>query len=57
VTQTGCVGVCEKEPIVQVILGTNPKISYGKVTPEVAKQIIKDHVVNGKVVEKNVIQL
>ena len=57
VTQTGCIGVCEKEPIVQVVLGTNPKVSYGKVTPEVAKQIIKDHVVNGKVVEKNVIQL
>ncbi len=36
VTQTGCIGVCEKEPIVQVIMGEQPKITYGKVTPEVA---------------------
>jgi len=57
VTQTGCVGVCEKEPIVQVILGENPKVSYGKVTPEIARLIVKEHVVNGKIVEKNVIQL
>jgi len=57
VTQTGCVGVCEKEPIVQVILGGNPKVSYGKVTPEIARLIVKEHVVNGNIVEKNVIQL
>jgi len=57
VTQTGCVGVCEKEPIVQVILGENPKVSYGKVTPEIARLIVKEHVVNGKIVENNVIQL
>ncbi len=57
VTQTGCVGVCEKEPIVQVILGENPKVSYGKVTPEIARLIVKEHVVNGNIVEKNVIQL
>jgi NADP-reducing hydrogenase subunit HndB len=57
VTQTGCVGVCEKEPIVQVIHGENPKVSYGKVTPEIARLIVKEHVVNGKIVEKNVINL
>lgn len=57
VTQTGCVGVCEKEPIVQVIHGENPKVSYGKVTPEVARLIVKEHVVKGKIVEKNVIQI
>jgi NADP-reducing hydrogenase subunit HndB len=34
VTQTGCIGICEKEPIVQVIVGEEPKVVYGKVTPE-----------------------
>jgi NADP-reducing hydrogenase subunit HndB len=57
VTQTGCVGVCEKEPIVQVIHGENPKVTYGKVTPEIARLIVKEHVVNGKIFEKNVINL
>jgi NADP-reducing hydrogenase subunit HndB len=57
VSQTGCIGLCEKEPIVQVIHGEQPKVTYGKVTPEIARQIVKDHVVNKKIVEKNVIQL
>lgn len=57
VTQTGCIGVCEKEPIVQVIVGQQPKVVYGKVTPEVAARIIKEHVEGGKVVESNVIQI
>ena len=57
VTQTGCIGLCEKEPIVQVIHGEQPKVTYGKVTPEIARQIVKEHVVNGKVVEKSVIQI
>lgn len=57
VSQTGCIGLCEKEPIVQVVVGEQPKVTYGKVTPDVARQIMKDHVVAGKIVENHVIQL
>lgn len=57
VTQTGCIGLCEKEPIVQVVIGEQPKVTYGKVTPEVATRIMKDHIENGKLVQSNVIQL
>lgn len=55
VTQTGCIGMCEKEPIVQVEIGDQPKVTYGKVTPDVARSIIKDHVVGSKVVTNHVI--
>lgn len=55
VTQTGCIGMCEREPIVQVITAETPKTTYGKVTPEVAKRILKEHVLGGKVVEDHVI--
>ncbi|HEX7432207.1 MAG TPA: (2Fe-2S) ferredoxin domain-containing protein [Anaerolineaceae bacterium] len=55
VSQTGCVGQCEKEPIVQVIVGDQPKVTYGKVGSEVARQIIKEHILGGKVVENHVI--
>jgi len=41
VTQTGCIGLCDKEPIVQVQLGEQPKVTYGKVTPDVARKILK----------------
>lgn len=55
VTQTGCMGMCEKEPIVQVVVGENEKVTYGKVTPEVAREIVQKHVVNGQVVKTNLI--
>lgn len=57
VSQTGCIGLCEKEPIVQVIIGEQPKVTYGKVTPEVASKIVREHVVNHKVVEDHVIPM
>jgi NADP-reducing hydrogenase subunit HndB len=57
VTQTGCIGLCEKEPIMQVVLGDQPKVTYGKVTPEVARLIMKEHVVGGSPVKSHQIQL
>jgi NADP-reducing hydrogenase subunit HndB len=57
VTQSGCIGLCEKEPIVQVIIGDQPKIVYGKVSQDVARQIMNDHVVGGKVVDNHVISM
>ncbi len=55
VTQTGCIGMCEREPIVQVSLGAEPKVTYGKVTPEVAERIMKEHVVGGTTIKDYVI--
>ncbi len=57
VTQTGCIGLCEREPIVQVVVGDAPKVTYGKVTPEVARRIMKEHVVEGHIVQDHVIPL
>ncbi len=55
VTQTGCIGRCEFEPIVEVIAGDQPKVIYGKINPERAKQILKEHVVGGQVVKNFVL--
>ncbi len=55
VTQTGCIGMCELEPIIEVVRQGEPKVIYGHVTPERARQIIASHVVNGKVVGNLVI--
>jgi NADP-reducing hydrogenase subunit HndB len=38
-------------------MGEQPKTTYGKVTPEVAARIMKEHVENGNIVQSNVIQL
>jgi len=50
VTQTGCIGVCRLEPIVEVYVPGQEKVTYVKMNAEKAKQIINDHIVNGKVV-------
>jgi NADP-reducing hydrogenase subunit HndB len=55
VSQTGCMGLCEKEPIVEVIVGDQPKVIYGKVNPDAARRIMQQHVVKGKLVEEMVI--
>ena len=57
VTQTGCIGLCEQEPIVQVVLGDQPKVVYGKVDAHVAEEIMKQHVQNGQPVKENIIQI
>ncbi len=57
VTQTGCIGLCEQEPIMQVVMPGQEKVTYGKVNAEVAKKIMKEHVADGKVVQGNVITL
>ena len=57
VTQTGCIGMCEQEPILQVVVGENPKVTYGKVNVEVAEQIMKQHVQNGLPVKDYVLPI
>lgn len=56
VRQTGNIGLDSWEPIVQVVIGEKPKVTYGKVTPERAEQIMREHVVGGNPVQKYVIE-
>lgn len=55
VTQTGCIGMCEKEPIVQIVIGEQPKVTYGKVNPETARRIMRDHIGSGTPVSDHVV--
>ncbi len=57
VSQTGCIGLCEQEPILQVVRGEEEKVTYGKVTPEVAARILKDHVAEGNIVKDFVVNI
>ena len=50
VRQTGNIGLDSYEPIVQVVLPGEEKVTYGKVNPEMARRIIKEHVLGGEVV-------
>ncbi len=49
VSRTGCLGMCKLEPIIEVFVPGKEKVTYVQVTPEKAKNIIANHIVNGNV--------
>ena len=50
VTQTGCIGICQYEPVVEVEIPGEEKVTYVKMTPEKAVKVVNDHLVNHNVV-------
>lgn len=52
VAQTGCIGVCRLEPIVEVIMPGEEKVTYVKMTADKAKRVVREHIQNGKVVSE-----
>ncbi len=49
VAQTGCIGMCKFEPIVEVHEPGKEKVTYIKMTPEKALKVVSEHLVNGRV--------
>ncbi len=52
VTQTGCIGLCQYEPIVEVFTPDGTKTTYVKMTAEKVAKVVSDHLVNGNVVNE-----
>jgi NADP-reducing hydrogenase subunit HndB len=50
VSQTGCIGMCQYEPIVEVIQPGKEKVTYVKMTADKVAKVVNDHIVNGNVV-------
>ena len=50
VTQTGCIGICQYEPVVEVFDENGEKTTYVKMSPEKAVRVVNDHIVNGNIV-------
>ena len=47
VAQTGCIGMCRLEPIVEISVPGKEKVTYVKVNPDMVPRIVSEHVVNG----------
>lgn len=52
VSQTGCVGMCRLEPMLDVIMPGKEKVTYVKVNPDMVARIVAEHIVNGRPVEE-----
>ena len=50
VTQTGCIGICQYEPVVEVFENGKEKVTYVNMTPDKAKEVIEKHIKGGSVI-------
>ncbi|PWH20165.1 MAG: 2Fe-2S ferredoxin [Anaerolineae bacterium] len=48
ITTVGCIGMCVREPLVDIQLPHQPRITYGNVKPEMVARIIDEHIIGGK---------
>ena len=55
VMQTGCIGMCQMEPLVDIVRPGEPRVTYGNVKPEDVPRIISDHLVNGRIISDLVV--
>jgi len=55
VERVGCIGICVKEPLVDIQQAGQPRVCYGNVTPAMARRIIEEHLVKGAPVKKWVV--
>lgn len=55
VTTSGCIGTCEREPVMTVEILDQPKVIYGELDAEKARQIFREHIVGGKLVPQYVV--
>jgi NADP-reducing hydrogenase subunit HndB len=55
VTTVGCIGMCSKEPLVDIQQGNESRVTYGNINPTMVPRLIEEHVVQGHVVNEWVV--
>ena len=55
VTTVGCIGMCSKEPLVDIQQGDEPRVTYGNIAPDMVPRLIEEHLVKGNVVDEWVV--
>ena len=56
VTQTGCMGLCVYEPVVQIQVGENDPVIYGKIDSERVPTLIEKHILQGEAVTEWIVK-
>ena len=52
VSQTGCIGICQYEPVVEIFEDGKEKVTYVKMTAEKAAEVVEKHLKGGKVIDE-----
>jgi len=51
----GCIGMCAREPLVDIEQAGQPRVTYGNITADRVSRLIEEHLVNGRIVEEWVV--
>ena len=52
ISQTGCIGMCQYEPIVEIYVNENDKVTYVNMNADKASEVIEKHIIGGQVVSE-----
>lgn len=55
IRQTGCMGLCQNEPTVEIVMKDMPTIIYGRVDAKVAKQIVEKHIMKKELLNEQIL--
>jgi len=55
VTTVGCIGMCSREPLVDIQQGDEPRVTYGNITPDMVPRMIEEHLIQGNAVDEWVV--
>ena len=55
VATVGCIGLCAQEPLVDIEQAGAPRVTYGKVTPDMVSTIVTEHLIKGSIVTRWVV--
>jgi len=55
VTTVGCIGMCVREPLVDIEQAGKPRVTYGNVMPDMVPRLIEEHLIKGHIVEEWVV--
>lgn len=55
VTTVGCIGLCAKEPLVDIQQGDEPRVTYGNITTAMVPRMVEEHLIGGNVVDEWVV--
>ncbi|HNQ98193.1 MAG TPA: (2Fe-2S) ferredoxin domain-containing protein, partial [Treponemataceae bacterium] len=55
IRQTGCMGLCQNEPTVEIVMKDMPNIIYGRVDAKVAKQIVEKHILQKELLNEQIL--
>ena len=55
IRQTGCMGLCNNEPTVEIVMAGMPNIIYGRVDPATAKEIVEKHIIGKELLNERIL--